>query len=342
MWKKITKLIYGKGKDETGQEVDRLEHLEMTLSAGDPDTPKFQKADVKIKPALAARIKTAAAELASANIAAAERWGLGTETDFSFDQDDGQLKLVFENGKSLAFPSQFIGSFDPSDNSFLWAWANPSLAENLTALARSIKEQGTAQGEAILTTAKQGLNFDEITQLVAFAGRQGEMPLVYRCIVNGHVSLFLALGEPEHFDAKGKRVASMMTTNIGRAEREAADARVAAFDKDCFAANADKQSNKGKADALKTAIASKMIAYQRDWSRNDDYWEPSSAGWPSDHDTGEDQHRFVIPHIDGAVLCVRVTKEAQRYARRVEWIGGTPKITDEIIGWGAGFMWPQG
>jgi hypothetical protein len=47
----------------------------------------------------------------------------------------------------------------------------------LTALACNIKDLGEAEGEAILTTAKQGLNFDEITQLVAFAGREGEMPL---------------------------------------------------------------------------------------------------------------------------------------------------------------------
>jgi hypothetical protein len=113
MFKTLKNIVFGTGKDAAGNDVPRLESVEYTLSAGDPDTPKQARTPPAYTGDLAARIAAATAGLKAINIAAATRLGLGSEQRFEFDQDEGALHLTYPNGITGAFPAQFIGSFDP-------------------------------------------------------------------------------------------------------------------------------------------------------------------------------------------------------------------------------------
>jgi hypothetical protein len=341
MFERIKRLVYRTVKDEAGNEVQRLERYEAELSAGGPDLPKMPPATPAHDGDIARRIGEAAAGLSAVNIDAARRFALGSETRYDVDQADGRLRLTYPNGALALFPVQFLGSFDPADRSFMWAWANPSLEPGLTRLAHEVRGIGEAAGNAALTTAKSGLSFEDITPMMAFAAAADGTPLVYRAIVNDHVSLFMALGAPSFTNADGATAASPFTLPVATAaELAAAEHLVAGYDRDGFEADKVYRANRKADGALSQAVAQKMVAFERDWHRDDDEWRPSSAGWPSGHDWDLDRQRFSAPHPSGGIVHVRISEHGMTTARHVRTVAGEPKIVDEIIGWGAAFVWP--
>src|SRR5215213_7606239 len=73
----------------------------------------------------------------------AERWDL--------KQADGDLIFTFPDGVVKA-PAQIIGSFDTRTSLWLWAWANPSVAQLLKRDALCLLEYGKLNRISRLTT----------------------------------------------------------------------------------------------------------------------------------------------------------------------------------------------
>lgn len=67
--------------------------------------------------------------------------------DWRLDQDRGIVSV----GDDLELPAQILGSEAVRDNTWMWAWANPTVEESLSAKSREARSIGHAQGIEVLT-----------------------------------------------------------------------------------------------------------------------------------------------------------------------------------------------
>ncbi|OYP31678.1 DUF6882 domain-containing protein [Rhodopirellula sp. MGV] len=104
-------------------------------------------------------------------------WGLGTFDRWNIDQDVGDLVFSNADGAKAVAPAQIIGSFSTNDNSWLWAWDNPSISDDLKSHAWKLKEYGEKHGIEKLTTRKwtgtEGDAWAMVALAVRLCGAQG-------------------------------------------------------------------------------------------------------------------------------------------------------------------------
>jgi uncharacterized protein DUF6882 len=105
-----------------------------------------------------------------------ENWGFGGEEEWLLDQDQGQLTFKFP-GRSTKAPIQIIGTFNTGSGTWLWAWANPLIADHLKTDALGLKEYGEQCGIPRLTTPEWAAQESDCWYMAALAcelfGRQG-------------------------------------------------------------------------------------------------------------------------------------------------------------------------
>lgn len=59
-------------------------------------------------------------------------WGLFDYERWDLDLTVGELRLRFADGRVVTAPAQVVGSFDREDETWHWAWDNPSINRLLT------------------------------------------------------------------------------------------------------------------------------------------------------------------------------------------------------------------
>jgi hypothetical protein len=101
----------------------------------------------------------------------AAAWRLGQEEEWNLDQDDGRLKFSFPDGLVATCPAQIIGTFNSGDGTWLWAWANSSIAEPLTRDARRVKAYGEQHGITRLTESKWRGTEEDAWAMTALAAK---------------------------------------------------------------------------------------------------------------------------------------------------------------------------
>ena len=97
-------------------------------------------------------------------------WGLGSEEDWSFDQEDGRLVLTFSD-KIVTTPAQIIGSFDGDSKTWLWAWANSSIEPALARDAEKVRAYGERHGVKRLVDRKWPADEVDGWRMTALANR---------------------------------------------------------------------------------------------------------------------------------------------------------------------------
>lgn len=301
----------------------------LSLAQDDPDAPAYPP--LASADSLGDRLDAACDWLVERNIQLARDWGVGLERDYAFDQETGRLVLKLGGRRTIAAQGQILGSFDPRDRSFMWSWANPSIQPEICADALRLKAEGERLGLAALTTPVQTVVFDNLPPLLALAAQDGGADGVYRCMVNGSTSLFVALRMEKRADGSGASDEML----------DAAHALVTSYNAEMLPIDREYHEKDEEGGNLRELIDRKMEIYQRYWSRDDDYWEPASIGWPSDHDPDNMRLRFTIPHPKGGVLDIAIGRHSGQTAHRIEQVDGALKITDILIDWGDGFVWPE-
>lgn len=78
-------------------------------------------------------------------------WRLTSCSGWDFDADTGTVTVRFEDGSQWQADGQFLGTFNPDDSSFQWAWDSPDMSEHLTRDSRVVKEIGERYGIRYLT-----------------------------------------------------------------------------------------------------------------------------------------------------------------------------------------------
>jgi hypothetical protein len=98
-------------------------------------------------------LATSVQELQAKN-EAHKSWGLGSFDRWDLDQETGNLVFTKDDGSTVTTKAQIIGSLSTRDNSWLWAWDNPSILDPLKADARKLQAYGQEHGIEKLTSRK--------------------------------------------------------------------------------------------------------------------------------------------------------------------------------------------
>jgi hypothetical protein len=121
-------------------------------------------------------------------------WGLGTFDRWDIDQEVGDLVFSNADGTKAVASAQIIGSFSTNDNSWLWAWDNPSIVDDLKLHARKLKEYGDKHGIEKLTTRKWTGTEDDAWAMAALAVKLCDAQGAYRGPA-GPSYVFMTFGE---------------------------------------------------------------------------------------------------------------------------------------------------
>jgi hypothetical protein len=73
-------------------------------------------------------------------------WQLCSCAEWGFDMDAGVVSVRFEDGSEWQADGQLLGTFNPEDVSFQWAWDNPNITEHLTRDSRLVRALGERFG----------------------------------------------------------------------------------------------------------------------------------------------------------------------------------------------------
>jgi hypothetical protein len=103
--------------------------------------------DAELSPEADALLAAACAEFEEKQQALEEgEWRLASCAGWGFDVDTGMVTVELEDGSRWEADGQWLGSFNPDDQTFQWAWDSPDMGEHLTRDSLRIKEAGERLG----------------------------------------------------------------------------------------------------------------------------------------------------------------------------------------------------
>jgi hypothetical protein len=123
-------------------------------------------------------------------------WGFGKAKRWSLDQSRGDLLFTFVDGVVATCPAQIVGSFDGADGIWLWAWANPSIADSLKRDSLRVRDYGHQLQIARLTSAEWPCTEADAWAMAALACKLCEAQGVYRGPA-GTAFVFMTFGQVE-------------------------------------------------------------------------------------------------------------------------------------------------
>src|SRR5215813_2541477 len=138
--------------------------------------------------------KMSVEELALKTQAHKETWGLGNIERWDLSQITGELVFSLPNGLKAVCPAQIIGTYNSKDQTWLWAWANPSIDEKMRANALKVRKYGEEHKIDRLTKSKWKGTEDDAWAMAALAVKLCEEQGAYRGPA-GATYVFITFGE---------------------------------------------------------------------------------------------------------------------------------------------------
>jgi hypothetical protein len=315
-----------------GEWFSRLAGRSATsASDGPPPRPPFAEQED-------AMLASAREWLDAATRTHARALALGEERTYHVDQDAGRLTLLHADGFKLEFADvQILASFKPEDGSLRWSWANSSVDPRRSEAARAARDQAATSSFASLREPTFKVKFEDCVGLVALAARLSEQDGVYRCLVDGSLSVFVAYKLAHTTPGPSSHPALESLEAEAAALIDRYDAEMLPIDHEHNARPPELTIEEDSALASRL-LARKLAVYRRYWSRTDAYWEPASFGDPSDHAPSTRLRRFTLPCRAGGVYVVTQRRPWHSEAHVVQDMGGTLKITDMDLDWGQGLL----
>ena len=123
-----------------------------------------------------------------------QTWQFGSETGFKFDPPTGLLTFTFDGGREVRCPAQAVGSLDTRAGTWAWAWANPSIPEDLRRAVEAVKARGERHGFARLARPSWPVTTEQAWQMTAVAAKLCEHPGAY-ALSTGALQMFLMFRE---------------------------------------------------------------------------------------------------------------------------------------------------
>lgn len=119
-------------------------------------------------------------ELRLKTMAHQKGWGFGKAARWSLDMSRGELIFTFDEGVMATCPAQIVGSFDGAEGTWLWAWANPSIAEELMRDSLRVRDYGQQHHIDRLTSAEWACTEADAWPMAALACKLSGAQGVYR------------------------------------------------------------------------------------------------------------------------------------------------------------------
>lgn len=158
--------------------------LAVAIAAGGPQAaaqPTFELPGAPDAPTTYAELIEAARphaiELQAAHQAI---WSMADHESWAVDLDQGLIEWRFADGRVARAPVEFLGTWSPADETFLWAWDHPSASDDVNGAARALKAFADRHGVAELTARKTTCAFDACWDLAAAAVLVADLSGVYR------------------------------------------------------------------------------------------------------------------------------------------------------------------
>jgi hypothetical protein len=149
----------------------------------------------KVDPTLKTLTEKAMYDLQAKTVAHQTVWGLGKSDRWELNQDNGNLIFTFPD-KTVTCEAQIIGSFNKTEGTWLWAWANPTVATNLTRASQQLRDYGNQHKYDKLRLAKWKATENEAWEMVALATLLCEAQGAYRGPA-GDTYVFMTFGPPK-------------------------------------------------------------------------------------------------------------------------------------------------
>lgn len=121
-------------------------------------------------------------------------WKFGEEERWDLDQEDGTLIFTFSDGVTVSCPAQIIGTFDSDESTWMWSWANSSIAPELIRDAQEMRAYGEEHEIDRLTQSKWPAKEDHAWSMAALACYLLEAQGAYRGSA-GSILVFMIFGE---------------------------------------------------------------------------------------------------------------------------------------------------
>jgi hypothetical protein len=120
-------------------------------------------------------------------------WQIG-QAAWSVDQTQGTITFTSPKGLRATAPVKIVGSYDTRDDTWLWAWENPSIEPALTEHARKVQAYGHEKGYDVLTTPQFTCLEEQCWELTALACMLAEAQGAYRGPA-GTAMVFMTFGQ---------------------------------------------------------------------------------------------------------------------------------------------------
>jgi hypothetical protein len=124
-----------------------------------------------------------------------QTWHMSEADSWDVDQDLGTLVFTFDD-KIATAPVQIIGTFNTKSGTWMWGWANSSIAEELTTDSARVRAYGEEHGIARLTVGLWSGEEMDGWQMAALAARLCGANGAYRG-PSGPTLVFMTFGEIE-------------------------------------------------------------------------------------------------------------------------------------------------
>jgi len=120
-------------------------------------------------------------------------WNLGQADNWNVDQETGKISWTFSDGSYLESDVQIIGTYSKKSGTFLWAWAHPSILQQLAKSSELVKAYGEKHKIEKFTTRKVSCTEAEAWEFTAIANQLANSNGAYRG--NGYPKVFMTFGE---------------------------------------------------------------------------------------------------------------------------------------------------
>jgi hypothetical protein len=97
-------------------------------------------------------------------------WGLGSPARWELDQINGIITWYLPD-RTASAPAQIIGTWLPASSSWLWAWANNSILQQLARDSRAVRDWAEEHGHTSLTQPRVEVDWEAAATMAALAVR---------------------------------------------------------------------------------------------------------------------------------------------------------------------------
>lgn len=122
-------------------------------------------------------------------------WHISQADRWDADLTVPEIRWIFADGRIVRAPLQLIGTWNSSDETFLWGWDHPSATPQTAIAAQTVKTFADERSLETLQVSKTRCSFEEGWELAAIAVLTADLQGVYRGQASETAWAYLGFGQ---------------------------------------------------------------------------------------------------------------------------------------------------